>query len=43
MNVEMLTNFQLVNTVGKLAVCPRLLDARAKVSVLQSGAVPIAA
>jgi hypothetical protein len=42
-NIEVLTDFEPVNTVGDLAVFARLLDAKSEVSVLQSDAVSIAA
>jgi hypothetical protein len=42
-NVKVLTDFELVNTVGELAIRPRLLDPRTEVSVLQSDAAIVAA
>ena len=42
-NIEVLTDFQPVNTVGDLAVLARLLDARTEISVPQRDAVLVAA
>ena len=42
-NVEVLTDFQPVNTLGDLAVLARLLDSRTEIGVSQRDAVFVAA
>ena len=42
-NVEVLTNLQPMNAIRDLAVPPRLLDTRTKISVSQSDAALVAA
>jgi len=43
LNIEVLTDFQLVNTLGNLSVLARLLDSWTEIGVSQRDAVFIAA
>ena len=43
LNVEVLTDFQPVNTLGNLGVLARLLNTRTEIGVSERDAVPVAA